>query len=247
MENSELQRVLLKDETPGAYFEALRQQDALLPQYAELQALIGVPQDPVHHPEGDVWTHTMQVLDRAALLRERASEPLFFMLLALTHDLGKAVTTERLADGRWHSYGHDREGVSLAERLLRRNGASEDAMKYVKNMLPLHMKPKISALSGASVKSTNRMFDLALSPEDLLLMSHADKPMPEADAFLRERLEAYRALMAQPFLTAQTLLDAGVLPERLPETLDYAHKLRLAGIERNSALRQCLAFARKRK
>lgn len=247
MENSELQSVLLERETPSAYFEALRQRDALLPQYAELQALIGIPQDPEHHPEGDVWTHTVQVLDRAARLRERASDPLSFMLLALTHDLGKAVTTERLDDGRWHSYGHETQGVSLAERLLRRNGASADAIKYVKNMLPLHMKPKISALSGASEKSTNRMFAAAASPEDLLLMSYADKPVPEADGFLRERLQSFRALMAKPFLTADELTAAGVSEARLPAVLAYANKLRLAKIDAESALRQCLAYARKLK
>ena len=85
--------------------------------FPELEQLIGVEQDPVYHPEGDVWVHTMEVVDRAAAFRDRVADPYAFMLLALTHDMGKAVTTEFIK-GRIHAYEHDRAVLShgLIER-----------------------------------------------------------------------------------------------------------------------------------
>ena len=48
--------------------------------FPELEALIDLPQDPLYHPEGDVWVHTMEVIDRAAIFREKTKEPLSFIL-----------------------------------------------------------------------------------------------------------------------------------------------------------------------
>jgi len=52
----------------------------------EAEALINVPQSPVHHPEGDAWTHTMMVLDAAASLRDNAAYPEGFMKAANSLD-----------------------------------------------------------------------------------------------------------------------------------------------------------------
>ena len=90
----ELKKALLNSDAPSVFFEVLRSMDQLGFWFPELKDLIGLPQDPVYHPEGDVWTHTMQVTDRAAAYRSEVSEPYRFMLLALLHDLGKIVSTE---------------------------------------------------------------------------------------------------------------------------------------------------------
>src|SRR5206468_4485949 len=87
--------------------------------FPELQALAGCPQEPEWHPEGDVWVHTLQVVDRA---RQRTddlarAQQLTVMLGAICHDLGKPLTTA-LIDGRIRSMNHEEQGVAPAIALL---------------------------------------------------------------------------------------------------------------------------------
>ncbi len=245
----ELKKALLSADRPSVFFEVLRSMDQLDTWFPEIKALVGLPQDPVFHPEGDVWVHTMQVLDRAAAFRPEVSEPFRFMLLALLHDVGKAVTTE-VVNGRIHAYGHETAGLPLIEAFLRRITGEEAVIRYVLNMVPLHMKPNMKAFSKSSVKSTNHMFDEAASPKDLIYMAMSDKPVVsgttpfEGDsAFLFERLKAYEETMAKPYVTGKDLIEAGLQPgERFGELLAYAHKLRLAGVDKQTALKQVLSF-----
>ena len=246
----ELKKALLNSEKPSVFFEVLREMDQLLPWFAELQPLIGLEQDPVYHPEGDVWVHTMEVLDRGAARREKAEQPYGFMLLCLCHDLGK-ITTSAVSekDGRIHSYGHETEGLPIIETLLQRICREKEVRSYVRNMVPLHMKPNVAAYARPSVKSTNHLFDEAASPLDLIWFAEADRPeFAGKDAFQGDTafLRIYRETMAKPHVTGQDLLDAGLAPGKaFSELLAYAHKLRLAGIEKESALKQTLAYGRK--
>lgn len=247
----ELKKALLKADKPSIFFEEMRRMDQLEVWFPELKQLIGLEQDPVFHPEGDVWTHTMEVIDRAAALRDRASDPYKFMLLALTHDLGKIVTTEE-KDGRIHAYDHETKGLPLVDSFIRRITNENDVIDYVLNMVPLHMKPNVAAHSKPALKSTNRMFDRAEAPEDLIWFAIADRPVFAGEEafsgdteFLLERLAAYEEIMARPYVMGRDLVAAGFEPgEDFSEILEYAHKLRLAGIEKDLALKQVLAYAR---
>ena len=220
--------------------------------FPELKQLIGLEQDPVFHPEGDVWIHTMEVVDRAAKFREEVSDPYGFMLLALTHDLGKIVTTEEIK-GRIHAYEHEKLGMPLVEIFMKRITSEKAVMEYVSNMVPLHMRPNVAAYSKPSLKSTNRMFDAAIAPKDLIYFAESDKPVFSGSdaftgdsAFLFERLKAYEETMSKPYVMGRDLLEAGLEPgEDFGEILEHAHKLRLAGIEKESALKQTLSYARK--
>ena len=247
----ELKKALLKADKPSIFFEEMRRMDQLEVWFPELKQLIGLEQDPVFHPEGDVWTHTMEVIDRAAALRDRASDPYKFMLLALTHDLGKIVTTEE-KDGRIHAYDHETKGLPLVDSFIRRITNENDVIDYVLNMVPLHMKPNVAAHTKPALKSTNRMFDRAEAPEDLIWFAIADRPVFAGEEafsgdteFLLERLAAYEEIMARPYVMGRDLVAAGFEPgEDFSEILEYAHKLRLAGIEKDLALKQVLAYAR---
>lgn len=247
----ELRKALLKADKPSIFFEAMREMDQLDHWFPELKELIGLEQDPVFHPEGDVWTHTMEVIDRAAGYRDKVSEPFSFMLLALTHDLGKIVTTEE-KNGRIHAYEHETKGLPLVESFLRRILNENDVIDYVLNMVPLHMKPNVAAHSKPALKSTNRMFDHAEAPEDLIWFAAADRPVFAGEEafsgdteFLLERLAAYDEIMARPHVMGRDLIAAGLEPgEDFSEILEYAHKLRLAGIEKDLAMKQVLAYAR---
>ena len=55
----ELEKALLKAAAPSVFFEELRAMRQLHVWFPELEPLIDLPQPPQHHPEGDVWTHTM--------------------------------------------------------------------------------------------------------------------------------------------------------------------------------------------
>ena len=188
----DLKPVLLTSGKPSEYFEDLRKRNRLNPRYSELARLIGVEQDPKWHPEGDVWTHTMQVLDRAAELRDRVSDPYAFMLLALCHDLGKPATTTKDENGRIHSYGHETAGTVPAMKLLNKITNKRKVKKYVLDMIPLHMKPNIYVHDRSSEKVTDRLFETAPEPVDLIWFSGADKNSPPEDTqFLMERYQGY--------------------------------------------------------
>ncbi|MBQ6623922.1 MAG: tRNA nucleotidyltransferase [Mogibacterium sp.] len=142
----ELKKALLKASKPSLFFKALRDMDQLVVWFPELKRLIGLEQDPLYHPEGDVWTHTMEVIDRASAYRDKASDAFNYMLLSLTHDLGKIVTTSE-KNGRIHAYEHETKGLPLAEAFVKRITNEKDVITYVMNMVPLHMKPNVAAYS----------------------------------------------------------------------------------------------------
>ena len=248
----ELKKGLLKGSRPSVFFETLRSMGQLGVWFPELEALIGIEQDPKFHPEGDVWVHTMEVVDRGAAFLGEVSDPYAFMLLCLLHDIGKITSTEE-KDGRIHAYGHEIAGQPMIEDFLRRITNESAVIDYVLNMVPLHMKPNMKAYSKASVKSTNKMFDEAAAPKDLIYFAMADKPVVSGDTpfsgdpdFLFERLKVYEETMAKPYVMGRDLIEAGLEPgEYFADVLAYAHKLRLACIPKPSALKQTLAYARK--
>ena len=248
----ELCKALLKADRPSVFFESLRRQNQLQTWFPEVQSLIDVPQDPSRHAEGDVWNHTMLVLDAAASLRARASDALGFMLAALLHDIGKPLCTQEIA-GRIHAYDHEFLGLVPAEQFLDRLTNRTNLKKYILNLVKLHMRPNILAQAQSSVKKTNHLFDEAVDPAGLAALACADamgqRPLQDwetTDAFLRERLRVFEDYMARPYVQGRDLTSAGINPgPQYAEILRYAHKLRLAGIEKDSALKQTLAYAKK--
>lgn len=247
----ELEKALLKAEKPSVFFEVLRQMDQLDTWFPELKALIGVPQNPVYHAEGDVWTHTMMVVDQAAGFRDRVENPLWLMLSAVTHDFGKALCTEEIG-GVLHAYAHEELGLPEAERFLRRITNETKLLEYVQNMTLLHMKPNTVAGANSARKVTNKMFDESVDPEGLVCLALADdrgritqKEARDHAQFLYERLEYYRQVMAQPYVMGRDLIEAGFRPDKdFTQILAYAHKMRLAAIPKENALKQTLAYAR---
>jgi tRNA nucleotidyltransferase (CCA-adding enzyme) len=117
----ELEKLLLRARQPSIGLGWLHALGVLEKLFPEIQALIGVPQDPEWHPEGDVFVHTRLVLDRARELIDELSyaRQVTVMLAALAHDFGKPATTEFI-EGRLRSRGHEAAGVAPAESFLKR-------------------------------------------------------------------------------------------------------------------------------
>ncbi len=252
---AELKKALLKAERPSVFFNVLREMHQLDLWFPELKALMGQAQHPTYHAEGDVWHHTMMVLEEAAKLRSTAQQTYAFMISALCHDFGKAVSSEAAADGAVHAYGHELAGLPLAKQFLSRITKETKVMDYVLNMVRLHMRPNIAAHNGVSVKSTNKLFDEALVPRDLICLALADdrgrislKPAPSTEEFLTQRVTVYEEYMSRPYVMGKDLIAAGLTPGKdFSDILAYAHKLRLAGIPKDSALKQTLSYARKKR
>ena len=249
----ELRKALLKADRPSVFFRVLRETEQLETWFPEVKNLIGVEQNPAYHAEGDVFSHTMMVLDEAAKYRNDASDPFGFMLTALCHDFGKAVCTE-IIKGKICSYNHETKGLPLIEKFLKRLTNETKRIAYVLNLTEFHMRPNALASFGSSEKATNKMFDSVSCAKDLLYFAKSDHfgRITSAESafhedFLWERLRVYEELMKKPYVMGRDLTEAGLKPSPLfSELLNYAHKLRLAGVEKEEALKQTLAYARKK-
>lgn len=151
----ELDKILLKAAHPSIAFEFLRD-TKLLRFFPEIEAMIDVPQDDEWHPEGDVFVHTMMVIDEAAKLRRDEEDNRALMYGALCHDLGKPLTTETI-DGRIHSYNHDHEGVVVTEELLSRLKAPVSLIRQVAVLVRHHLAPGLFKRGGAKPKAYRRL------------------------------------------------------------------------------------------
>ena len=89
--------------------------------FPELAALYDCPQEPEWHPEGDVWVHTLLVIDQARMRIDDLAHPqqVTVMLGAVCHDLGKPATTAVIG-GRIRSMDHEEQGVAPSASLRQR-------------------------------------------------------------------------------------------------------------------------------
>jgi tRNA nucleotidyltransferase (CCA-adding enzyme) len=142
----EVEKLLLQAERPSIGFALaldLGVIDRVLP---EMLSLRGCEQEPDWHPEGDVWTHTLMVIDRARALNGDLDRPrlLAVMLGAMCHDLGKPATTAFI-DGKIRSPNHEEAGVEPAMRLLDRLNVHTidgyDVRRQVVGLVAQHLKP----------------------------------------------------------------------------------------------------------
>ncbi len=112
------------------------------------------------------------------------------------------------------------------------------------------MEPNIMANARSKIKKTNRLFDSSAEPYDLILLSICDglgkiPQNSDSEEFLMQRYQTFLEIMSRPFVTERDLTDSGIgQGENLQEILSYSHKLRLAGVEKDNALRQSIAYAR---
>ena len=247
----ELTKALMKSDNPSVFFKALDKMNQLDTWFPEVKALKGVKQEAAHHPEGDVFNHTMLVLDEAAKYRSEAKEPLYFMVAALCHDFGKpSATVYNTEKQKWQSLEHDIIGAPIAEKFVDRVYHANSMAKYVTEMTEYHMKPLMMYNVKSSQKKFMHLFDEVMYPEDLILIAKADnngrllqRPFDEAEIYLREKLEDYRELMAKPQVTGQDLISLGYKPGPMfTEMLAYTHKTHLAGVSKEESIRHMMGM-----
>lgn len=204
----ELTRMLTEGRTRRA-FELLDQTGLLQQVLPEIDLLHGVEQPPEYHPEGDVWVHTMLLLDK---LPEGVSPTLAWG--ALLHDVGKPATFERAPD-RIRFNGHVEVGVRIAESICRRLRFSADETAQIASLVENHMRfGDVMRMKESTLK---RFFRLPRFPEHLelhridCLSSHADLTLYD---FARQRYESTpeEAVKPELLVTGADLIAAGYRP-----------------------------------
>lgn len=221
--NEEIVENLFSLNSPSVYFEQLKI-NSFINYYPELSSMIITPQDPLWHPEGSVWTHTMMVIDIAAELKsnfESEHKKNAFMLAALCHDIGKPFTT-KIENGRITSKMHDSYGLDPAYSLL----SKLNSIKYfdeVSKYIIEHLKP-ISLFKNASNVSNNAILRIAdrINIDDLILLcqadhwgrtdEEADKRIFPAGDWLKNKYEAIinTPPIPKPLLKGKFLMKNGV-------------------------------------
>jgi tRNA nucleotidyltransferase (CCA-adding enzyme) len=244
----EIEKLLLRSPRPSRGFDLMREWGMLGTLAPELLPLETTPQDPGWHPEGDVWTHTLQVLDEAAALASDLAEDrprrLAVMLGALGHDLGKPATT-RHEDDRVRSPGHEEAGLAPAAALLDRWNVHTllgyDVRGQVLALVAQHLKP------GQLYDARERVSDGAIrrlarkvEPDLLYRVAKADclgrRPgrfEPVAMEWFRERVRQLEVASRppEPILKGRHLLAMGLSPgPEIGRMLQAVYERQLDGV-----------------
>jgi poly(A) polymerase len=188
-------------------FELLDQTGLLAEILPEVAAMKGVAQPPEYHPEGDVWTHTL-------LLLEKLEHPTLTLALgALLHDVGKPPTF-RIAD-RIRFDGHVEEGLILARHILTRLRFSSEQTEQVLALVGNHMRFKdVDRMRESTLKRFLRLdhFEEHLELHRLDCLSSNGRL--ETYKLVRARLNdlSHAQLKPKLLLTGSDLIEAGYRP-----------------------------------
>ncbi len=142
----EMEKLLLWADRPSQGFSLALELGVIDKLFPELEALVGCEQEPAWHPEGDVWVHTLLVIDEARTRIDDLERPqqVAVMLGAVCHDLGKPATTA-VIDGRIRSMNHEEAGVAPTHALLDRLNVHSmngyDVRRQVIGLVAQHLKP----------------------------------------------------------------------------------------------------------
>jgi tRNA nucleotidyltransferase (CCA-adding enzyme) len=213
--------------------------------FPELHALVGCQQEPEWHPEGDVWVHTLQVVDQARTRVDDLARPqkLAIMLGAVCHDFGKPATTA-FVDGRIRSIDHEEQGVAPAaaflDRLNLHTTEGYDVRREVLGMTAQHLKPGMwykvrDEVGDGAFRRLSQKVDLELlarlAKSDCLGRLPGTFDCTAMDWFL-ERARAIGADKGPPppLLLGRHVLALGVAPgPRVGRILKSVYELQLDG------------------
>jgi poly(A) polymerase len=189
-------------------FELLNASGMLEDLLPEVAAMRGVAQPPEYHPEGDVWQHTL-------LLLEQLDHPSATLAWgALLHDVGKP-TTFRVAPDRIRFDGHVEEGVRLARGILTRLRFSREDMEQVEALIDNHMRFKdVNHMKESTLKRFLRLPEFADHLELHRLDVMSSNKRLENYQLAKAKFEEYTAehLQPEPLVTGTDLIGMGYEP-----------------------------------
>jgi tRNA nucleotidyltransferase (CCA-adding enzyme) len=241
----EFEKLLLQAGRPSIGFALARELGVIHQLVPEMEPLYECPQDPEWHPEGDVWVHTLMVIDKARELNgdlDRA--PLAAVMLgAVCHDLGKPATTA-LVDGRVRSPNHEAMGAAPATAVLDRLNVHTldgfDVRAQVLGLVTEHLRPMAFAKARETV--TDGAFRRLAQKVDLELLARfarADctgRPGTFDCSGIDWFLDRARSLGVEhrppaPILLGRHLIEIGVAPgPGMGTILKAVYELQLDGV-----------------
>ncbi len=220
----------LGERNPEVFIQVLRDCNALKVILPEIDALFGIPQPELHHPEIDTGIHTLMVLQQAALL---SPEPVT-RFAALCHDLGKALTPKE----SWPSHhGHEIKGVEPVKQLCKRlripNDFNQLACMTAEFHLHVHrafeikkstLLKTIEKLDGMRKPERYEQFLIACTADSRGRTGYENNLYPQAD-YYREALKIIKSV------DIKALKDSGLQGKEMATAIHTA---------RQSALNKCL-------
>jgi poly(A) polymerase len=220
-------------------FELLDETGLLVHVLPEIKALQGVEQPPEFHPEGDVWTHVLLMLEQL----KNATATL--ALGVLLHDVGKPPTF-RITD-RIRFDGHAEKGAEMAESRLNQLRFSKDEVEQVTSLVANHMRFKDV---GQMRTSTLKRFLCLPKFEEHLELHRLDclasNGYTDAYEYVRAKLSEFGQEELRPtrLITGRDLIDAGYQPgPAIGRALDTVETAQLEGQVRNREEAMALAKA----
>jgi tRNA nucleotidyltransferase (CCA-adding enzyme) len=200
----------LTEQTPSAFFYALKACGALNSIFPEIEALFGVPQPPKYHPEIDTGVHALLSLDQAASLSPLPE----VRFAALVHDLGKALSPKETLP---HHHGHESKGLPLLANLCDRlrvpnafRALAQQVMQYhthshrAAELRPSVLTDLLASLGAFKPTSTLSAFLLACEADAKGRTGLEDDPYPQAA--LIKRAAAAAAAVDTSAVLKQALL-----------------------------------------
>jgi tRNA nucleotidyltransferase (CCA-adding enzyme) len=252
----EMEKLLLHADRPSVGFALALDLGVIDKLFPEMKALVGCQQEPDWHPEGDVWVHTLLVIDQA---RQRLAglgraEQITVMLGAVCHDLGKPPTTA-FVDGRIRSLEHEQAGVApsiaVLDRLNIHTIDGSDVRRNVLGIVAHHLKPgmfrQAPSVSDGAFRRLAQKVDLEL----LAIVAKADCEgrgggfdCSAMDWFLdRARELGVQHAPPEPLVKGRHILALGVAPgPAVGQILKQIYERQLDGSIEN--LEQGTALAR---
>ncbi len=252
----EIEKLLLAARRPSLGFDLaldLGVIDRVLP---EMRPLVGCVQEPEWHPEGDVWVHTLMVIDKAREMNDDLDRAklITVMLGAVCHDLGKPATTA-FSDGRIRSLNHEEAGVTPTINLLDRLNIHTidgfDVRTQVVGLVAHHLKPgmfrKATQVGDGAFRRLAQKVDLEL----LARLARADClgrtgtfDCSAMDWFIeRARALGVEHRAPAPLLMGRHLLELGLSPgPAIGELLSRVYERQLDGDVRS--VEEAIALAK---
>ncbi len=236
--SEEWKKILLSPD-PAKGFKILESLGILKTYFPEIDQMIGAIQDPIYHPEGDVWTHTLLALSegtkRTCLAGRQAKNEngrLSTMLAILLHDIGKPGQTEQKPNKRISHHKHESRAVvdPLIQSFLKKFNFSNIDQNRLRqavvnlvcdHMTIIHLTKNMD--NGQEIDRSLRRLSARIKPATLKQLiavgaSDHEATKGEKDEFKGEALLERAKEMAildnqpQPILTGQDLIGQGLTP-----------------------------------
>ena len=225
--------------------ELLRESGLLRVILPEIHDMIGCEQSPVYHPEGDVYTHTLRMLENLP-----ADASYILVWAVLLHDVGKPRVAAIMPDDEKHFYHHDKVGAEMAKEILGRLRFTSKEIEDIATCVHFHMQLKDAAKMRKS--TLRRIFSRPTFPVELELHRLdciASQRKLDNYEFLKKKMEEFASsnqpIIPQPLVKGDDLKQIGFTEGKfLGEVLKEIHEKQL--MDEITTREQAIEYAKKR-